>query len=151
MRDAGSVTARRVLRLGLAYLVVGLAVTGAWSLFAPAHFWDHYPGFGLEFVEPLPAYNEHLLNDFGSLYLAFAVLLGIAATRPERLLVRASLAAILVYAVPHLVFHATHLAPFDSAEVVTQLILLASFVVVPILLLALTGRAGATDARDLTG
>jgi hypothetical protein len=143
------VTARRLIQLGLAYLVVTLAITGAWSLFAPAHFWDTYPGFGLEFVEPLPHYNEHLLNDFGSLYLALAALLAVAAVRPGRLLVRASMTAFLVYAVPHFVFHATHLAPFDSAEVVAQIVLLGSFVVVPAALLLLTRRAGATDADGL--
>jgi hypothetical protein len=101
MRDRGHIG---VLRAGLAYLLILIG------------FWDHYPGFGLEFVEKLPAYNEHLLNDFGSFSVAFAVLLGIAFARPEPSLVRASLIAFLVFALPHLAFHVTHLEPFDTAE-----------------------------------
>ena len=136
-----------LLRGGLLYLIVTLGVSGAWSLFFPAHFWDTYPGFGLEFVEPLPAYNEHLLNDVGSLYLGFAVLFAVALWRPQALLVRASMAAFLVFGVPHFVFHAGHLAPFDAAEVVTQLFVVGSFVVVPAMLLALTrARPGAVRA-----
>jgi hypothetical protein len=132
------VGARFILRAGLVYLIVTLGLTGAWSLFFPAHFWDNYPGFGLEFVEPLPAYNEHLLNDVGSLYLGFAVLFAFALVRPSVLLVRASMAAFLVFGVPHFVFHASHLAPFDAPEVITQLILIGSFVVVPAAFLVLT-------------
>ena len=135
--------ARTALRLGLAYLVVVLGITGAWSLFFPANFWDTYPGFGLEFVEPLPHYNEHLLNDFGALYLALAVLLAVAIVRPTRSLVATSLVAMLVYGVPHFVFHATHLDPFDAAEVVSQLIVVGSFVVVPAGLLLLLRNPGA--------
>ena len=129
---------RGILRAGLLYLIVTLAITGAWSLFLPLHFWENYPGFGLAFVEPLPAYNEHLLNDVGSLHLGFAVLFAIALARPSVMLVRASMTAFLVFAVPHFAFHAGHLRPFDTAEVVAQLALVGSFVVVPAGLLIVT-------------
>jgi hypothetical protein len=141
------VVRRRIVTLGLGYLVATLAITGAWALLFPMDFWNRYPGFGLEFVGKLPAYNEHLLNDFGSLSLAFAVLFGIAAVRPSPVLVRASLAAFLVYAVPHFVFHATHLAPFDTAEAVTQVVLLGSYVAVPVLLVALSPRPAPASER----
>jgi hypothetical protein len=45
--------------------------------------------------------------------------------------------AFLVYAVPHFLFHAAHLEPLDPAEVIAQVALLGSLVVVPAILLIL--------------
>ena len=104
------------LRAGLAYLTVVLGVSGAWATFLPADFWENYPGFGIRLVERLPPYNEHLVNDFGTLYLGFAVLFAIAFLRQSGSLIRASLIAFLVYSVPHFVFHVIHLDAYPPPD-----------------------------------
>lgn len=145
-----AVQLRTVMRLGLGYLFVTTVVSGAWALFLPSHFWHNFPGLGLQFIAPLPAYNEHLLNDFAGLYLALATLLAVALVQPSLLLVRATLAAFLVYAVPHFVFHATHLEPFQTLEAIALLVLVGSFVLVPGLLLVVSWAAGRSSSRHST-
>ena len=50
------------------------------------------------------------------------MLLGYAAIRPEPRLVRLAVAAFAVYAVPHTIFHAGHLAGFPPADALAQMI-----------------------------
>jgi nucleoside-diphosphate-sugar epimerase len=57
-------------------------------------------------VALLPAYNEHLVRDFGGMNLAMAVVFGVAAVTLDRRLAATALVAYLVFAVPHLAFHA---------------------------------------------
>ncbi|CAN5559336.1 hypothetical protein BH24ACT21_BH24ACT21_10240 [soil metagenome] len=78
-------------------------------MFLPRSFYDDFPVAGRHWVSSLPPYNEHLVRDVGALNLALGVLLAAAAILLGRGLVRASLVAWLVYAVPHFVFHLTEL------------------------------------------
>jgi len=125
-------------RVGLAYLFATNAINGLWSLLFPRSFYDSYPGFGLELVEKLPAYNEHLINDYATFSLGFAALFGIALLRPDPFVARAAAIAFLVYAVPHFMFHMAHLAPYDTAEKIAAVLLVGSFVAVPLLTLLAT-------------
>ena len=72
--------------------------------------------------------------------MALAVLLIAAAIRPERTLVRISLVVWLVFAIPHLIFHASTTERLESFDNVANLIVLAVAVAIPLLLLLLSGR-----------
>lgn len=97
------------LRIGLLLLAAAPIAVGTWALFIPRSFYDDFPVTGRHWVSSLPPYNEHLVRDVGALNLALGVLLATAAILLGRRLVRASLIAWLVYAVPHFAFHLTEL------------------------------------------
>ncbi|MGH3615282.1 MAG: hypothetical protein ACRDRK_22340 [Pseudonocardia sp.] len=113
-------TVRGVLRIGLCILAATSALVGVWALPAPRAFYDGFPSTGHAWVALLPPYNEHLVRDVGAFSLALTVMLGAAVVWPERRLVRISLVATGVFAVPHAVFHATHLAGFPPVDAVGQ-------------------------------
>lgn len=111
---------RTVVRSGLVVLALTQVVVGAWALVAPRAFFDGFPAAGHAWVALLPPYNEHLVRDVGGLSLALTVLLGTAATTLDVRLVRVTLAAFLVYTVPHAVFHSAHLHGFTVTDAVAQ-------------------------------
>jgi hypothetical protein len=128
------------LRAGLRlYLVVSVLV-GGWAAAWPRWFYDDFPWPGHPWVGPLPAYNEHLIRDFGGMNLAMAVVFGVAAATLDRRLAGTALVAYLVFAVPHLVFHLNHLRPFGPVDAIVQTAALVALAVLPLLLLALVGR-----------
>jgi hypothetical protein len=90
--------------------------------FAPRSFYDDVPTVSAD-----PPFNQHLMSDVGGLSLAMAAVMGASALLMDRSLVRAALAAYLVYSVSHLLFHATHLggmSPGGTALLLTGLTLL---------------------------
>lgn len=140
-------------RVGLAVLsLTGLSV-GVWALFMPGSFHDGFPIAGRGWVSALGPYNEHLTRDVGALNLALGVLLAAAAIRQERGLVIASLAAWLVYAVPHLVFHLAEPGDLRAPDYLANGISLALAVLLPValLLLELKRRAPADGPSNPQG
>jgi hypothetical protein len=121
-------------------LALPQAAAGLWALVSPRGWYDDFPGFGRVWISPLGAYNDHFAVDVGAGLLALSVLLIAAAIRPERTLVRVSLVVWLVFAIPHLVFHASATDRLESFDNIANLTALALAVVVPILLLVLSGR-----------
>lgn len=117
---------QHVLRAALALLAASAAMMGAWALLAPQSFFDEFPGDGVALVAALPPYNEHLTRDFGSLNLALAVVLAMAAVTASRPLVLAALAATVVNGVPHLLFHASHQGGLSDSDQAANLIGLAA-------------------------
>jgi hypothetical protein len=131
------------LRVGLlAYLGVTVLV-GVWAAGWPRGFYDDFPWPGHPWVSPLPAYNEHLIRDFGGMNLAVAVVFGVAAATLDRRLAVTALVAYLVFALPHLAFHLQHLEPFGTVDAVAQVVTLALAALLPLPLLALARRAPA--------
>ena len=128
------------LRVGLGLLAVAAADVGVWALAAPRSFYDDFPGGGRSWVGAVGPYNEHLVRDVGGLNLALAVLLLAAAVLLERRLVFVALAAYLVNAVPHFIFHVTHMDELSTGDQVAQTVSLALAVVVPLALLPLARR-----------
>ena len=57
-------------RITLAVLAVQGLVLGCWAAFAPRSLYDDFPGFGHHWVVVDGPYNEHLVRDVGSLFLA---------------------------------------------------------------------------------
>ena len=128
------------LRVGLGLLAVAAVDVGAWALAAPRSFYDDFPGGGRSWVSAVGPYNEHLVRDVGGLNLALVVLLLAAAVLLERRLVFVALAVYLVNAVPHFVFHVTHMDELSTGDQVAQTVSLALAVVVPLALLPLARR-----------
>jgi hypothetical protein len=134
LRSAGWLRAGLIFYLGVELLV------GGWAAGWPRWFYDDFPWPGHPWVGPLPAYNEHLIRDFGGMNLALAVVFAVAAATLDRRLARTALVAYLVFATPHLVFHLNHLAPFATVDAVAQTAALVALAVLPLPLLTLAGR-----------
>jgi hypothetical protein len=113
-------TVKTLFRVGLLVLAGMQAFVGVWALVAPRSFYDGFPLPGHRWVALLPPYNEHLIRDVGGLNLALTVVLVSSAWNLDRTLTRAALLALAVFAVPHTIFHAEHLAGFPPAEAVAQ-------------------------------
>jgi hypothetical protein len=133
-------TSENLLRAGLALLAAAAAMVGVWALFAPASFFEDFPGSGHAWVSALPPYNEHLTRDYGSMNLAIVVVLAMGAATLSRSLVVAGLVAVLVNAVPHFVFHASHQGTLSDGDQIANLGALAVPIVVATLLLILQWR-----------
>src|SRR3972149_6731593 len=104
------------LRVGLGRLGVAAADVGVWALAAPRSFYDDFPGGGRSWVSAVGPYNEHLVRDVGGLNLALALLLVAAGVLLERRLVIVVLVAYLVNAVPHFVFHVSHMDEMSTGD-----------------------------------
>jgi len=128
------------VRLGVSLLAASALVVGVWALVLPRSFYDDFPAAGRHWVSALGPYNEHLVRDVGALNLALGTLLALAAIVLEQRLVQAALVAWLVYALPHFVFHATELDALPFLDNVANVITLGLAVLLPLVLLAATGR-----------
>ncbi len=123
-----------LIQLGLIQGVLGL-----YALFFPRSFYEDFP-FGLGWVEALPAFNEHLLTDFGGLFLATAVMLLAASVRLERRWVVISLIAFLAFSIPHTVWHAFNLEPYSTGNAIGNIVTLAATVLLPLGVLFLVSK-----------
>jgi hypothetical protein len=136
------------MQLGIWLLAAPALVVGVWALVLPRSFYDDFPAAGRGWVSALGPYNEHLVRDVGALNLALGTVLALAAILLERRLVRAALAAWLVYALPHFVFHATELEALPFLDNLANVITLGLAVLLPLVLLA-AARGGGTASRRL--
>jgi hypothetical protein len=98
-------------RIALAILIVVELVVGLWNQFWPESFYDHFPTVSLD-----PPFSEHYARDFGGATLGIAVVLIAAFILPRPVLVITAGLAYTVFAVPHFVFHVSHLEHADAAQ-----------------------------------
>ncbi len=146
-------TSTRDRRSGiLLFLLGGLAVAdgalGLWATFSPRGFYDDFPGGGRTWVSVDGPYNEHLVRDFGSLNLALAVMLAVAAVTLAPLIVRAVAVATIVYGVPHLIYHLRHLDPYDGSDAVANITSLSLAVLAPVAVLLLARESRVVAPGD---
>jgi hypothetical protein len=80
------------------------------------------------------------MRDYGAMNLALALVFVVAAITMDRRMVRIALGGYLLFAIPHLIFHVTHLENFTTAAAVGQTTLLTLAVLLPVALLMLTKR-----------
>jgi hypothetical protein len=133
------------IRILLVALAWSAFLVGVWATFAPRSFYNSFPGGGREWVSPDGPYNHHLVTDVGELNLALFVVTLAALISVNRLLVRVTAAAWLVYGIPHFLYHATHTDPFETGDVVAALTSLSLAIVLPVILLVLArGQDGGT-------
>ncbi len=116
-------------------LALSAASIGVWAEFWPQEFFRSFPVSGHSWVSGLGPYNEHLVRDFGGLYLAMAVATSCAikANSPEAF--RSVGAAWLTFAVLHLVFHLHHLDVFTTPDVVGNVVVLGGQLLLALALL----------------
>jgi hypothetical protein len=127
-RHAGAIRAALIV-LGVIQLVDGL-----YALLAPRSFYTDFP-LGRGWVEALPSYNEHLVRDVGSLFIATAVVLLAAARSMDRRLVAVACASFLCFSVPHTIYHVLNLGPYDAVDAIANVLGLAATVLIPVWIL----------------
>ena len=137
----GPVLANSALRAGVWFLTFVETVVGLVATLAPLAFYEYVP-----WVDLVPPFSEHLMRDYGAMNLSLALVFGAAAITMERRLVQIALAAYLLFAIPHLIFHVTHLAHYTTAAAAAQTMVLMVAVLLPVVLLILTRQR--RDDRD---
>jgi len=116
-------------------LILGLSAVwvGGWATFAARSFYDSFPGFGRHWVSMDGPYNEHLVRDVGGLYLSLLVVTACALR--HRGLVRIVGGSWLVFSLPHLIYHASHLSMYDTADKIGNMVALGGTALIAALLL----------------
>ncbi len=112
---------------------------GLYALISPLGFYEDFP-FGRGWVGLLPSYSEHLVRDVGGLFLLSAAVLIAAGIYLERRLVAVALGSFLLFSVPHTIFHFLNFEPFDTPDVIANVIGLGSQVLIPVALLVVVAR-----------
>jgi AhpD family alkylhydroperoxidase len=146
MNDGTLTRYRFEARFTLIQLGVIQGVLGLYALFFPRSFYEDFP-LGLGWVEALPAYSEHLLTDFGGLFLATAVMLLAASIRLERRWVVIALVAFLSFSLPHTIWHLFNLEPYSTGNAIANVVTLAATVLLPIGVLFLVWRESAAPRK----
>ncbi|MCT2582147.1 hypothetical protein [Actinophytocola gossypii] len=120
------------LRAGLLTFAVIQGVPAVWAACWPNSFYTGFPTTGRAWLTLFPPYNDHLVRDFGLMALQLTAMFVYSAITLEFRLVRAILLAALLFYVPHLVYHQSHVVLGTDT-----LVQLASQVVPVVLLVAL--------------
>jgi hypothetical protein len=97
---------RRILLIFAA--VLGF-YAGIWAEFLPRQFYSAFPGFGLHWIDVDGAYNEHLIRDVGSFYIALAIVSVVAIVSRSALPGRIAGLGWAVFGVLHFGYHLVHL------------------------------------------
>jgi 4-carboxymuconolactone decarboxylase len=134
---------RGAIRFVLLALAVPQAMSGLWALLAPRSFHGDFPGRGEGWVGTLGPFDEHLVTDVGALFVGLAFLLSFAAVSLRRGTVVAAGVSWLIFAVPHLGWHAFNLEPYTTADAIVSTATLAWTVIGGALVLFLARRPGA--------
>jgi hypothetical protein len=137
--------------IALLVAAAGNAIVGVWALFTPRSFYDNFPGAGHHWVSVDGPYNEHLLVDVGMLSLALTLVLLAALWKRDKVLIRTASVAALVFAGPHLAYHASHLDRFSTTDTILEMTALAIAVVAPLIALITTISDQASRGADRTG
>lgn len=124
-----------ILRAGMWFLTFVELAVGTLATLAPRLFYDDVP-----WVDLAPPFSEHLMRDYGAMNLALGLVTAVAAITMNRVMVRTALAAYLVFAVAHLLFHITHHDHYTASQAVGETTALTIAVLLPLALLALTWR-----------
>ena len=137
-------TRTRWIQVLLGINLVSLLPLAIWPLLSPQNFYDKFPGGSYHWIDINGPYNEHFLRDFGALNAALLVIIVFALWKPTVSLLQATGLALAVYALPHAIYHLSHLDVYKSSEkfVATAPLVLQIFMGVAIAYLSST-RASA--------
>ena len=148
-QTAGRSRQLRSVRWGAAVLAVLDLVVGVWASLFPRSFYTTFPGGPFRWIEPFGPDNAHLIADVGGAYLMMCFLLVVAARSANRGVVQVALAATLVQAVFHLVWHLRNLHMLDDpVDAIGLVVVLAVAAALPALLLVLTRASIAPPRRS---
>jgi hypothetical protein len=128
-------------RIFLVLLALGGLAIGGWATFLPSSFYTDFPGIRRGYVSLDGPFNEHLIRDVGAMFLALAVVAIGATVMRSLAAARLAGAAWLVFSVPHLVYHVTHLHVFEPLDQWINAVGLSVFTLLPLLVLLWPGRA----------
>lgn len=109
-------TRTRWIQVLLGINLVSLLPLAIWPLVSPQNFYDKFPGGSYHWIDINGPYNEHFLRDFGALNAALVVVIVFALWKPTVSLLQATGLAIAVYALPHAIYHLSHLDVYKSSE-----------------------------------
>lgn len=137
--------ARPVVRAGLGVLAVPHLLMGLWAVAAPRSFFVGFPGYGPGWTAAHPPFNEHLTVDLGATFLAFGVLLGLAAVLADRRVTAVVLVGLAVFGGVHLTYHLLEPGELAGRPLLASTISLVLGVVMPLGLLWLNRRTGRGD------
>ena len=127
MRDRLPVSPYRFGLLLIAFAQLGATIQ---ALVAPRSFYEDFP-FGRGWVEAYPAYNDHLIYDYGAYTLGAVVALVIAAIWLDRRVVQVVTVSWLVSATIHFVNHVLTVDRYGTGDAIANLAGLFLFVAVP--------------------
>jgi hypothetical protein len=122
-------------RIAATILAVSAAVVGGYAEFAPRSFYDRFPLSSHPWISPTGPYNEHLVRDVGSAYLALFVLSVWALVRRSREISLLVGSAWTMFNLPHLVFHLVHLDEFGTADRIGNVVALGGSALLGLVLL----------------
>jgi hypothetical protein len=129
-----------ILPAGMWFLTLVELAVGLVATLAPHAFYDYVP-----WVDLAPPFAEHLIRDYGAMNLALGLVTAVSAITMNRVMVRTSLAAYLLFAVPHLLFHVTHHDHYTASQAVGETTALTIAVLIPLALLMFTWRSRDTE------
>ena len=109
-------TRTRWIQVLLGINLVSLLPLAIWPLASPRGFYDQFPGGGMHWIDINGPYNEHFLRDFGALNAALVVVIVFALWKPATSLLQATGLALAIYALPHAIYHLSHLDVYKSSE-----------------------------------
>lgn len=133
-------------KVALVVIAGGSVMVGVWAQGFPRAFYDDFPGLGRTWVALDGPYNEHLVRDVGGLNLALAFVAVMALVTGSTLLARVTGGAALLYGVPHLLYHATHLEPYGIGDAVAMLASLGMAALAAVLVAAPASEPGPATA-----
>jgi alkylhydroperoxidase family enzyme/uncharacterized membrane protein YphA (DoxX/SURF4 family) len=107
---------RGAIRFLLLALGIPQALIGAWALFAPRAFYSDFPSGTDGWVHVLGPFDEHLVTDVGGLFIAFGLLMTLAAIGLRRTTVVAASVSWITFSGFHLVWHLLNLEPYGTAD-----------------------------------
>lgn len=125
-----------MLRAGLLALAIPQALVSTWALAAPHSFYVDFPVGGRRWIAALGAENGHLAFDYGAASLGLVAVMLAAAIRLESRLIYVAVFGWLVWAVPHLAYHAATAERLPLIDSLVNMATLASAVALPLALLA---------------
>lgn len=116
-----------IQRVCLNVLALSGFAVGLWAYFSPLHWYNTFPGFGMQWLPVLGPYNEHLVKDVGGMYLALATLAVWTLFRlNNRTLVLVTAVSWSVFNLLHLIFHAGMLHMYGTRDAVLNMVALGA-------------------------
>jgi AhpD family alkylhydroperoxidase len=118
-------------------LAIGNTVVGGWAAIAPHSWFEHFPLFGRHWLISMgQPYDQHLVQDVAWALLALGFLAAWIAT-PKRLdPLRGCCLTLLIFGVPHFVYHAFHTGGLSTGDNIVNLAILFGAVAIPAAMLA---------------
>jgi AhpD family alkylhydroperoxidase len=134
-------------------LAIGNLAVGIWAAVAPHSWFDHFP-FGRSWVVGTGgAFNEHLVTDVAWSLMALGFLAAWAAA-PRRVdPLRGACITLLIFGLPHFVYHLFHTEGLTTGDNIGNLGLLVGAVVIPagMLIASSRGASGAKVGAEAAG